>query len=216
VGETVTAAIYARVSTEDQTTEPQLSQLRRLAPGALEFVDDAISGVRDHRPQLDRLRQAMLRREISEVYVTKVDRLGRSLQMLLRFWDEAEANAVRIVVVDQGIDTGTAAGRFQRNMLAAVAEFERELILERTRVGVERARRSGKRFGRPPKFTEDQRAEIRRRLTAGESSRKVSMALKISDSTVRWIGKGCPAKKSHPRTGPSAPSGHPGPAVRGE
>jgi DNA invertase Pin-like site-specific DNA recombinase len=185
-------AIYARVSTTEQSTDAQVDRLQSfcVAQGwgqALVFRDDGVSGVRDNRPQLDALRERTRRGEISAVVVTKMDRLGRSLGMILRFWDEADAAGVRVIVTDQGIDTSTPAGRFQRNMLAALAEFERELILERTQAGIARARAAGKRFGRPPKITEDQRAECLRRLSNGESSRAVSQALKIPAGTVRWI-----------------------------
>ena len=83
--------------------------------------------------------------EFDEIVVSKMDRLGRSLGMILRFWDDAEAAGARVIVIDQGIDTSTASGRLQRNMLAALAEFERELILERTQAGAARARALGKR-----------------------------------------------------------------------
>jgi DNA invertase Pin-like site-specific DNA recombinase len=169
----VSAAVYARVSTLEQTTDAQVDALRSycLARGLGEpavFRDDGISGVRDNRPQLDALREQVRRGQISAVVVTKVDRLGRSLGMILRFWDEADAAGVRVIVTDQGIDTSTATGRLQRNMLAALAEFERELILERTQAGIARARAAGKRFGRPPKITDDRRAECFRRLSNGE------------------------------------------------
>lgn len=87
-----------------------------------------------------------------------MDRLGRSLRMILRLWDEADeadAAGVRVVVINQGIDTSPPAGRLQRNMAAALAEFERELILERTRAGIARARALGKKFGAPRKSGPD-------------------------------------------------------------
>jgi putative DNA-invertase from lambdoid prophage Rac len=185
-------AAYARASTLEQSTDPQVEALRSycLARGLGEpevFRDDGISGVRDNRPRLDVLREQIHRGKVSTVVVTKIDRLGRSLGMILRFWDEAEAAGVRVIVTDQGIDTSTAAGRLQRNMLAALAEFERELILERTQAGIARARAAGKKFGRPRTITDSQRAECLRRLSNGESSRSVSSALKIPASTVRWI-----------------------------
>jgi DNA invertase Pin-like site-specific DNA recombinase len=201
----VTAAIYARVSTSEQTTESQVESLRSycLSRGLGEpavFRDDGISGVRDNRPQLDALRERIRRGEVSAVIVTKIDRLGRSVGMVLRFWDEAEAAGVRVVVTEQGIDTSTPAGRLMRTMLAAVAEFERELILERTALGIARARAAGKRFGRPPKYSDADREEILRRLSNGDSSRVVSSALKIPAGTVRWIWREARAE-TPPRPG---------------
>jgi putative DNA-invertase from lambdoid prophage Rac len=187
-------ALYARVSTTEQSTELQVRDLLAYAerqgwavPPELRFTDDGISGVRDNRPALDRLRALARAGKVEIVLATKLDRLGRSVGMILRFWDEADASGVRVVVTDQGIDTSTAAGRLQRTMLAAVAEFEREIILERTQAGIARVRAAGKRFGRPPKISSEQRAECLRRLSNGESSRYVSQALKIPASTVRWL-----------------------------
>jgi putative DNA-invertase from lambdoid prophage Rac len=188
----MTAAIYARVSTLEQRTDAQVDRLtsacrERGLGDPIVFREEGISGVRDNRPQLDRLRELIVSGQVSVVVVTKIDRLGRSLGMILRFWDEADAAGVRVVVTDQGIDTSTAAGRLQRNMLAALSEFERELILERTQAGIARARAAGKRFGRPPKYSEPLREEILRRLSNGESSRAVSSALKVPAGTIRWI-----------------------------
>jgi DNA invertase Pin-like site-specific DNA recombinase len=147
-------AIYARVCTKEQSTEGQVTQLLAMCRSrgwaeTVVFRDDGISGVRDNRPELDRLRQRMIAGEFEAVIVSKMDRLGRSLGMILRFWDDADAAGVRVVVVDQGIDTSTPSGRLQRNMLGALAEFERELILERTQAGIARARALGKKFGAP-------------------------------------------------------------------
>ncbi len=165
------AAIYARVSTDDQSCDLQVDQLSAFARSqgweAHIFRDDGVSGVRDNRPELDKLREAMRRREVDVVLVTKIDRLGRSVQMILRFWEEAEALGVRVRVHDQGIDTSTAAGRFQRDMLAALAEFERELILERTRAGIQRARNLRKKFGRPRTIPDDIRALVVERARSG-------------------------------------------------
>lgn len=205
----MTAAVYARVSTAEQTTDAQVERLlaacrdRGLGDPVV-FRDDGISGVRDNRPQLDRLCAQIAEGRVSAVLVTKVDRLGRSLGMILRFWDLADSAGVRVVVTDQGIDTSTAAGRLQRNMLAALAEFERELILERTQAGIARARAAGRRFGRPPKYSEAQREEILRRLSNGESSRAVSTALRIPAGTVRWIWREGRAE-TPPRAGLAPP-----------
>jgi DNA invertase Pin-like site-specific DNA recombinase len=185
-------AIYARVSTKEQTTETQVAQLTTYCqsrgwPDVAVFRDDGISGVRDNRPELDRLRERMMAGEFSAVVVSKMDRLGRSLGMILRFWDEADAAGVRMIVIDQGIDTSTPAGRLQRNMLAALAEFERELILERTRAGIARARALGKRFGAPRRIPESVAREVRARRERGESLRIISQRMNIKLGGVRSV-----------------------------
>ncbi len=149
------------------------------------FRDDGLSGVRDNRPELDKLRERMFRGKFESVVVSKMDRLGRSLGMILRFWGEADAAGVRVIVVDQGIDSSTPAGRLQRNMLAALAEFERELILDRTRAGVARARALGKKFGAPRRIPESVAREVRARRAAGESLRLISLRMNLKLGTVR-------------------------------
>ena len=185
-------AVYARVSTKEQTTETQVSQLTAYCQSrgwtdVAVFRDDGISGVRDNRPELDKLREPMLHGEFSAVVVSKMDRLGRSLGMILRFWDEADAAGVRVIVIDQGIDTSTPAGRLQRNMLAALAEFERELILERTRAGIARARALGKKFGAPRRISEAVAKEVRDRRARGESFRMISQRMNIKLGGVRSV-----------------------------
>ena len=185
-------AIYARVSTKEQTTETQVTQLTaycqaRAWTDVAVFRDDGISGVQDNRPELDKLRERMLHGEFSSVVVSKMDRLGRSLGMILRFWDESDAAGVRVIVIDQGIDTSTPAGRLQRNMLAALAEFERELILERTRAGIARARALGKKFGAPRRISESVAKEVRERRARGESLRMISQRMNVKLGGVRSV-----------------------------
>ncbi|MGI0071142.1 MAG: recombinase family protein [Thermoplasmata archaeon] len=185
-------AIYARVSTKEQSTEAQVAQLTAYCQArgwsdVAVFRDDGISGVRDNRPELDKLRQRMIQGEFESVVVSKMDRLGRSLGMILRFWDESDAAGVRVIVIDQGIDTSTPAGRLQRNMLAALAEFERELILERTRAGIARARALGKKFGAPRRISESTAREVRVRRAQGESLRMISQRMNIKLGGVRSV-----------------------------
>jgi len=185
-------AIYARVSTKEQSTETQVTQLTTYCQSrgwtdVVVFRDDGISGVRDNRPELDKLRERMLHGEFSSVVVSKMDRLGRSLGMILRFWDDADAAGVRVIVIDQGIDTSTPAGRLQRNMLAALAEFERELILERTRAGITRARALGKKFGAPRRIPESVAREVRSRRERGESLRLISQRMNLKLGGVRSV-----------------------------
>lgn len=185
-------AIYARVSTKEQSTETQVVQLTAYCQSrgwtdVAVFRDDGISRVRDNRPELDRLRQQMMMGEFTAVVVSKMDRLGRSLGMILRFWDEADGAGVRVIVIDQGIDTSTPAGRLQRNMLAALAEFERELILERTQAGVARARALGKKFGAPRRIPESVAREVWERRSRGESLRTISQRMNLKLGGVRSV-----------------------------
>jgi DNA invertase Pin-like site-specific DNA recombinase len=188
----LTVAIYARVSTDDQSCDEQVERLERwchvmgMGPRTV-FRDDGVSGIRDNRPELDKMRLRIREGKIRTVVVSKIDRLGRSLGMILRFWDEADAVGCRVVVVDQAIDTSTPAGRLQRNMLAAVAEFERDLIKERTDAGIARARRAGKKFGRPVMYPPQVADEVLNRWRGGQSLRAISSGLGIKLGGVRSI-----------------------------
>ena len=161
-------AIYVRVSTSDQTVDSQQEALLALAgPGAVVFRDQGYSGADPVRADYARLKRRLEAGEFSEIWVTRLDRLGRSLKELLEFYELADRHGVRVVVAAQGIDTSTPTGRLLRDVLGAVAEFERELIVERVQTGVDRvidthrrtgvwATRSGKPVGRPRLVTEEQ------------------------------------------------------------
>ncbi len=147
-------ALYARVSTSDQTVAPQLDALRSYAVArdmdvVEEYIDHGVSGSRDRRPALDELMAKARRRSFDAVAVTKLDRLARSTRHLVNLGAELEALGVDLIVVDQGIDTSTPAGRLLFNVLGAIGEFELDLIRERTRAGLHAARKRGKRLGRP-------------------------------------------------------------------
>ncbi len=147
------AALYARVSTLDQEPENQLQELRQYVQArswtAQEYVDHGVSGTKDRRPALDRLIRDATRRKVDTVVVWRLDRLGRSLNHLVTLLDELQALGVGFVSLDEGIDLQTPAGRLQLHILAALSEFERARIAERVLAGLARARRQGKRLGRP-------------------------------------------------------------------
>lgn len=152
-----TVAIYARVSTDKQTTAQQLHELRAAAERhgweiAGEYVDSGVSGAkgRDKRPQLDKLLTAAARREFDVIAAWSVDRLGRSLAHLVSLLDEIHAKGIDLYLHQQGIDTTTPGGKALFQMCGVFAEFERAMIRERVRAGLTRARKEGKRLGRPP------------------------------------------------------------------
>ena len=154
------AALYARVSTNDQTTDNQLLELRRYVEArgwtAKEYTDQGVSGAKESRPALDRLLTDARRRRLDALVVWRLDRLGRNLRHLIL--DELTALGVAFVSLGEGIDTSTPAGRLQLHILGAIAEFERARIQERVRAGLVRAKAQGKRLGRPRRRVTD--AEI--------------------------------------------------------
>ncbi len=145
-------AIYARVSTEDQTLEQQVEPcIRRLESEGHEWVvfEEKISGVKDTRPQLDLMLQAMRRREVHGVMVYKLDRLGRSTKHLLQVLEELKNKGVPFVSLTEGFDTGTSMGVFTMTIMAALAQMERDVISERTRNKLAYLKSKGVKLGRP-------------------------------------------------------------------
>ncbi len=188
MSDTKPVALYARVSTTDQKPAVQLRQLRRYARdravAGLEFVDHGVSGARDSRPSLDLLLEAARRREVSAIVCTKLDRLARSTRHLCNLAAEFEALGVDLVVLDMAADTSTPMGRLLFTILAGVAEFERELIRERTKLGMDNARRQGKRIGRPPVLGKSELTRARRMRKSGKSLRHIGQMLGVSHATV--------------------------------
>lgn len=150
--------IYARVSTDRQSHDSQLHELRdyctrRAWPIAREFVDTA-SGAKFSRSGLDELMALVRKGRVDAVVCYKLDRLGRSLAHLAQIIAELTAHRVALVVPSQGIDTSTAnpAAMLQLNVLMAVAQFEREVIRERVNAGLAAARAKGKQLGAPKRI----------------------------------------------------------------
>ena len=178
------AALYVRVSTLDQNLDNQLDDLRkyvaqRVWGKATEYADKA-SGAKDSRPALDALLKAARRREFDVVVVWRLDRLGRSLKHLLDVLHELTALGIAFVSLNEGIDATTPSGRLQLHLLGAFAEFERARIQERVRAGLARARREGKRLGRPPRRITARELE----MTNGLSTRTAARELRVSPSQV--------------------------------
>jgi putative DNA-invertase from lambdoid prophage Rac len=146
------AAIYARVSTSDQTCDNQLLELRRYATArewsAAEYVDTGISGSKDRRPALDQLMADARARRIDVVVCWRLDRFGRNLRHLVVAIEELTSAGVGFVSLGESIDTKSATGRLMLGVLGSFAEFERERIRERINAGIARARREGVRLGR--------------------------------------------------------------------
>lgn len=146
-------AVYARVSTNEQTAENQLLELRRYVEArgwqAVEYVDHGVSGAKDRRPALDQLTTDVRRHKFRAVVCWRLDRLGRNLRHLVLLLDEWQARGVAFVTLGEGIDTSTPAGRLVAGVLGSIAEFERARIQERIHAGLARAKAQGKRLGRP-------------------------------------------------------------------
>ncbi len=181
-------ALYARVSTTDQGLDPQLDVLKAYAHRRGEdsrvFADHGVSGTKDSRPALDRLLESARRREISALVIVKLDRLARSVRHLTILAEELDCLGVDLVVLDQAIDTGTATGKLLFHVLGAIGEFERTLILERTRDGVAAARRRGRHPGRPRALSTSQISRAKRLRGSGNTVRQIAAIMDCAPATI--------------------------------
>jgi len=180
------AGLYARVSTTDESTDNQLVPLRAFASArgwtVIEFTD-VVSGARERRPGLHELLKAVRSRKVDVVICTKLDRLARSTHHLVTLAKELEALSVDLIVLDQALDTTAPTGRLIFHVLAAIAEFGRDLIRERVKAGMDRARAKGVRLGRPRKRVPEDKLETLRH--DGTSIGKMARQLNVSRATIR-------------------------------
>jgi DNA invertase Pin-like site-specific DNA recombinase len=173
---------YARVSTDDQSLDSQTDALS--AAGAEKVFADRISGSRRARPELDKMLEQL--RDGDVVTVTKYDRLARSLKDLLEIVETIRERGAGFRSLAEDIDTTTPAGRLVFHVFASIAQFERERISERTKEGLESARKRGRIGGRPPALTPAQKAEVRRmRDDEQRTVSEIARLFTVSERTVR-------------------------------
>ena len=176
---------YARVSKSDgKSTRVQVQALK--AAGVAKIFREAASGGRWDRPQLQRMLDQLRAGDV--VVVWKLDRLSRSLKDLLHILEKIDASGAGFRSLTEAIDTTTAAGRMLMQMLGAFAEFEREMIRERTRAGLDAARSQGRVGGRRPKLSARQQAEVVDMVTSGrKSAADVARLFGVHPSTISRI-----------------------------
>jgi DNA invertase Pin-like site-specific DNA recombinase len=203
------AAIYVRVSTDKQTVENQILQLRQIAERRgweviKEYHDAGISGSkgRDARPGLDEMLKDAQRRRFDVVMAWAIDRLGRSLIDLLGTIQTLEACSVDLYFDQQAIDTTTPAGRLMFQVTGAFAEFERSMIRQRVRAGLKRAVESGKQLGRP-KVSPAIEKRIQAQLRTKKGMLAVAKECGVGTGTVQRIAREM-AEVSRPLHGVSA------------
>ena len=178
---------YARVSTVEQLTENQREQIARagydIAPKR--FIEEQISGSvpAAQRPGFQRLLERL--DEGDTLVVTKLDRIGRDSIDVQQTVERFQSEGIRLVVLQLGnLDLTSSAGALMVKMLAAVADFERDLIIERTQAGQARARAAGTHMGRPSKTTPDQQRAIREALAAGATVSSMAASYQVSRATI--------------------------------
>ena len=175
---------YARVSTDEQKLEAQIDALE--GAGAERIFSDKITGSKRKRPQLDQMIDQLRQGDV--VVVTKYDRLARSLRDLLDIVETIRERGAGFRSVAEDIDTTTPAGRLVFHVFASIAQFERERISERTREGLQAARKRGRVGGRPPALSPAQRDEVRRmRDEEHRPLSEIARLFKVSTKTVRRV-----------------------------
>jgi DNA invertase Pin-like site-specific DNA recombinase len=182
---------YMRVSTVTQTLQQQQQALE--AAGVSKTFSDTMSGARDDRPGLAELLAYV--REGDTVVVWKLDRLGRNMLHILETVKELTDRGVTLVSVTDGIDSSTAAGRMMIGVLGSLAEYERELVKERTALKRASSRANGTKFGRPRKVDDTEHIATAKRMKAdGHTGRDIAKYLGVSRATLyRYLNDGAAA-----------------------
>jgi len=175
---------YARVSTQDQSLALQREALTKA--GCKKVFDDKISGSRAERPGLTKALEIL--REGDTLVVWKLDRLGRSVKNLVDLVGELHKQGIQFKSLTDAIDTGTPSGRFFFHVMASLAEMEHELTIERTRAGLEIARKLGRKGGRKRQMTDSKIESAKKLLANGVPPRDVAKNLGVSVPTLyRWV-----------------------------
>jgi len=181
---------YYRVSTADQTTDNQVREIEAagFAITPRRIVTEHISGsvTAMERPKFKALSEKLEEGDV--LVVTKLDRLGRNAMDVRSTVETLAAEGVRVhCLALGGVDLTSAAGRMTMQVLAAVAEFERDLLIERTNAGIKRAKADGKAFGRPSALTPEQQQEVRQRLAEGAPVAQLARDYKTTRQTIMRV-----------------------------
>ena len=183
--------IYARVSTDSQTTDNQINELNRVAElkgykSVHTFKDEGISGAkgRDERKGFDELIKGAVKKDFDMILCWSVDRLGRSLQDLVSFLNEIHSVNCDLYIHQSGIDTSTPSGKMMFQMCGVFAEFERGMIRERVISGQNRAKEQGKHIGRPTNLNDGLVSSIKFMREKGMGIGRIAKDLKVGVGTI--------------------------------
>ena len=183
--------IYSRVSTKDQNCENQIELLTKIINqngwNLIDtYVDEGISGSkgRESRKEFDRLNKDMIRRKFTKIMVWDISRLGRSLQHLVEFLNDVNSINCNLYIHQSGLDTSTPSGKMMFQMIGVFSEFEREMISERVKLGLERVKSQGKSLGRPNKINNEMVTEMVQLRYIGWSMGKISDHLGVSKMSI--------------------------------
>jgi len=196
--------LYARVSSDRQTAENQLRDLRQYAADRgweihQEYVDHGLSGAKSSRPALDALLGDARKKRFDLIAVWRFDRFARSVKHLVLALEELRGLGIGFVSYQENVDTSSPLGQAIFTIIAAMAELERNIIIERVHAGLRRARAQGKKIGRPK--VEANVAKVMRLFAAGKSLREIARVTGLSKSTVHRLLNGHrPVPKPSPKS----------------
>jgi len=181
---------YCRVSTTDQTTQNQSLEIQAagFAIQSHRLIEESISGsvAAKERPGFNKLIERLEEGDV--LVVTKLDRLGRNAMDVRATVEHLSNSGVRVhCLALGGVDLTSSAGKMTMQVIAAVAEFERDLLIERTQAGISRAKAAGKQFGRPPALNAEARADVVKRLAAGSNVSELAREFKTTRQTIMRI-----------------------------
>src|SRR5207247_6441594 len=205
-------ACYLRVSTTEQTVENQRNDLRAYCKArgwddVIEYSDTGVSGTRERRPGLDHLMSEVKSRRVDVVVVAAFDRLGRSVRHLVETLELLRHLDVEFISLREQIDTGSPLGQAVFTIIAAIAQLERSLIVERVKAGLRRAKAEGKRLGREPLRVDPARLHdvLRRRLSARQAARELGCSTASAWRLIRAHATGVPDAHGASRAAEEAP-----------
>ena len=183
--------LYVRVSRLEQSVERQLVELRELCENHKyiivgEYVDEGISGGKKSRPALDQMLKDVMSRKFEMVVTLELSRLGRSVQNMCEISSLLKSKNIDLFVKNQNVDTSTIVGDFFFNIMNSVAQYEKDLIGERVRSGLENARKNGRIGGKKP-INDDVKNKIITMKNEGASFRMIKSELKVGNDTIKKV-----------------------------
>jgi len=187
----IRAAIYARVSTKEQSPESQLNDLKRYINDRgyvlyKTYVDEGVSGTKEKRPALDDLMNDARKKRLDVILVWRFDRFARSSQHLVTALEEFNNLGINFISYNENIDLDSPMGKAMFTIISAMAQLERDIISERVKAGLRNAKAKGVRLGRPP-LDDEVRKKVLELRGQGVSIRKVAKQLKIGKSTIERL-----------------------------
>ena len=196
--------LYCRVSTKDQNCERQISELKEIASNhnyhiVDEYIDTGFSGSLKNRPELDRMMKDSFSRKFEMVMTLELSRLGSNLKHMIETVETLKSRNTHLWIKNQQIDTSSISGMMFFSILTSISNYERELISERVKSGLENCKRKGIKLGRPSNLSKDKEDEIKELYSQKIGLNKISQKVNVGVRLIRKVLKDYP--KNYPHNG---------------